>query len=240
MKNNNLPNRVQALPEHFTDINNNNYNNYNNYENNNNNFNICGSTNNKPASLTPSGSSGLASLPRPTGSPGVPQGGQVGMPAEWRGVKFDLFHNGYRGQKLDASLKMAISIIKQDRGRQHLMANLNSPPDYVFRGVDESDIDNPHWQLVKLILSEHIKSDIPFRASKCVLKNRAGTTSLVLFLCEQDHDWVITIVRNGEYYCFDLLKHSELSQAQRSQNIIRTAFFGRGQTPIIKPEDLGI
>lgn len=230
------------MRRNFTNINNNTYNTYNtyDYDNTNNNFTISDPTNAKKDLITPAGASGIASLSRPADSPLCPQGGCVGMPAIWRGVKFDLFNNGYRGQDQIPSLKIAISIIKQDRTIQYLTANLNSPPDYVFRNVEEQELDTAHWQVVKSLLREYKNLNLDFRVSKCVLKNKAGTTPLVLFLSELNNLYQICLVRNAEYYVYDIEKNLHITHAQKMKNIIASKFFGKPASPLIKLEDLGI
>ncbi len=92
--------KPQVNSRNFTNINNTNYTN-NLTTTNDINYNLC-NTKTSENEITPAGASGLASLSRPSDSPGVPRRGLCVSPPEilppiWRGLKIDLFDNGTRG-----------------------------------------------------------------------------------------------------------------------------------------------
>lgn len=225
----------EIIVKNFTNINNINYTNNNT---NNTNFNLCEITKQKEEMTSPSGRSGLASLSWGGQVVGEVNSPSVLLPEQWRGVKLDLFDNNLRSND-QPSYKLKIGVIRQDKTTQALVANLNSPPNYVWRGVEDVDRARPHWRLVHSIMRVLDNNSQPYRVSKCILQGRSGSSEIVVFFLPLDL-YQFIIVRNACQYIFEIAKDHKLTQAQRSKNIIASQFFGRNQAPLLTAEELGI
>lgn len=232
--------KPQAIPEHFTNINNTNYTN-NLTTTNDTNFTLCMT---KQKASTSARTSGLASLPRPAGSPGeVIVFGEVMpeevLPAGWRGVKLDLFDNGVRGSG-KRSLKLKLGIIKSDGTTQSLIALMNSPVSYVWRQVADTDRSNAHWTAVRTIQDTLESHAINYRISKCSTPNKGGSTEIVAILVEGSVGWSVSIIREGQQYEYAILHDGPITAAQRAGNIIATKFVGQNHRPLLTARELGI
>lgn len=231
----------------FTNINNINYtNNTNNTNNLLTTFFLCDQMTTKKETEkldTPSGRSGLASLSRPSDSPGVPGGVVLAappetLPVQWRGVKLDLFKNYSQTGKIN--LKLKIGIIRHDSTTQSFVAALNSPTNRVWVKVSDADKITAHWQLVKKIETVCQNEGIEYRVSKCSLPYKAGSTDLVVFLIEQDQEWIVTIVRDAEQFTYTLSKDSQLTDKQRQTHLVSTKYIGPQSQAIISIKELGL
>jgi hypothetical protein len=234
--------KPQVIPEHFTNINNTNYTN-NLTTTNDINFTLC-VTKTSEEDITPAGASGIASRDIPASQPGEVICSGVGNPPEvlphlWRGLKIDLFDNGVKGSG-KRSLKLKLGVIKKDGTTQSLVALMNSPVSYVWRQVEDVDRYNPHWTTVRNIQERFDSNNIPYRVSKCTLPNKGGSTQAVVFLSEDDKDWFVVIVREGQQFNYILSKQGAVTQAQRAGNVIATKFIGQQMRPLITFKELGI
>lgn len=235
--------KPQVTPEHFTNINNTNYTKNLTTTNDTNdiNYTLC-ETKTSETDVTPAGASGLASLP--ASQPGEVICSGVGNPPEilpilWKGLKIDLFDNGVKGSG-KRSLKLKFGVIKKDGTTQSLVALMNSPVNYVWRQVEDVDRYNPHWTTVRNIQERFDSNNIPYRASKCTLPSKGGSTEAVTFLSEDNKDWFIIIVREGQQFNFIISKESPVTSAQRAGNIIASKFIGQQMRPLITFKELGI
>jgi hypothetical protein len=224
-----------------TNINNtNNTNNTNNF--NDTNFNDCfQETIKQISSVTPAASSGLASLSASQDSGEVICSG-VGNPSAprgWRGLKLDLFQNGLT-KTMKPSYKLKLGIIKPDGTLQSLVANLNSPPRYIWRKVDVLDRANIHWNTVADIMQIFEDNNIDFRASKCALPHKSSGTEVVAFLSQTEQEFVVTIVIDAVRYDYSLPKQGTVNQIQKNANCIASKFIGKESTPLLSTKDLGI
>jgi hypothetical protein len=225
------------VPKQETNINNtNNNNNTNNF--NNTNFNDCfQETIKQISSVTPAASSGLAPL-----TPGVVTCSGVGNPSAprgWRGLKLDLFQNGLT-KTMKPSYKLKLGIIKPDGTLQSLVANLNSPPRYIWRKVDVLDRANTHWNAVADIMQIFEDNNIDYRASKCALPHKSSGTEIVAFLSQTDQEFIATIVIDAVRYDYSLAKQGTVNQIQKNANCIASKFIGKETTPLLSTKDLGI
>jgi hypothetical protein len=92
--------------------------------------------------VTPAESSGLASLSlSPCSGPGLSTSFGVGIPRNWKGLKLDLFLNGYN-KRDQPQFKLTLGIIKLDGTTQPLRVNFNSPKDRIWLGVNEEQKSN--------------------------------------------------------------------------------------------------
>ena len=237
--------KPQVNSRFITKINNINYNNNNNNNNDINNikFKIC-ETNRNEVPYTPSGISALASLSRPSDSPPVPQVFCEGMPAEflpsnWRGLKIDIFNNGDRLNNTE-SIKVKLSIIKQDSSTQSLIALMNSPVSYVWRQVNSDDRNKPHWLTVSRIQDYMAENNVSYRVSKCSLPRKGGSTDVILFLLEDEQYWYVKIIKEAQELNYHLDKSARVTPAQRAGNIVASKFIGQGSKPLITAKELGI
>jgi hypothetical protein len=216
--------------KNFTKINNNNNNNNNNNFNDNN-TNDCVVLADSPTieeteSVTPAGASGLASLS------GVGISVHEILPRNWRGFKLDLFAN--------PAMKLKASVIKDDGTTQELVAALNSPVEYIWRGVPNSELNTSHWQLVKQIQTELETLGIAYWSSKFSTPRKGSSTKFVVFLYETKDTWELQIVIKASVYEYSMNKESNLTLAQRKGNMIATHFVGKTQKKLLDVEDLGL
>jgi len=158
------------------------------------------------------------------------------LPPEWKGIKLDLFCNGYNRDG-SLKLKMNVSILRRlDGARFELQASLNSSwDDGVRRGVDKTAWNTEsHWIRVKQHRKElQLLYDI--RASKIGKKTKGGGTEWVAFVY-QDFDklWCADIVRESQTLQFKL--NTNFSAAQIAQgNMIGTGYFGDRSQGLINP-----
>lgn len=160
------------------------------------------------------------------------------LPPEWRGVKCDLYCNGYNK---DGTLKMKLNIgvIRHIDGAQvALQASLNSSwDDSVRRGVDKTAWNtDPHWIRAKQHRKE-LEYIYDIRASKIGLKQKHGGTEMVAFLYQHGPVWHVDILRAGEIYTVPL---ADPLSANAHQNHVATGYAGARSRTLIKPEELGI
>lgn len=164
----------------------------------------------------------------------------VKLPAEWRGVKLDLYNNG-NNKDGSPSLKLNISVIRALDGEQvKLQASLNSNWDSgVRRGIDSQEYaTSSHWIRVKQHRKE-LEYIYEPRASKIGLKQHQGGTEMVAFVYQDRKGvWCVDIVREGTVYEFELT--DPMSQKQSQTNQIATAYRGVKKRSLIKPRELGI
>lgn len=230
-----------------TNINNTNYTN-NLTTTNDINYNVCVTNRNEEIAITPAGADGLASLPRPLGSPGVPRRGVLVAPADdppeilpqgWRGLKIDIFNNADRNSE-KKSLKVKLGIIRSDGTTQSLIALMNSQKNQVWRKVEDEDRYTPHWISVRNTQERFESLNIDYRISKCCLPNKGGSTDIVLFLLEDDNDWAVSIIRESQQFTYVIEKDSKITQAQRAGNIVASKFIGKENKRLLTAKDLGI
>jgi len=234
--------KPQVTSEDFTNINNTNYTN-NLTTTNDTNFTLC-LTKASEEDITPAGASGIASRDIPAPQPGKVICSGVDIPPEilpqiWRGVKIDLFDNGVKGSS-KKSLKIKLGIIKHDGTTQSLVALMNSPVSYVWRQVADVDYNNSHWTTVRNIQDRFDSYNVRYRVSKCTTPNKGNSTEIVVFLVEDDTDWLVTVVRSGQEFNYLLSKNSNITAAQRAGNIIASSFIGQQARPLLTAEELGI
>ena len=159
------------------------------------------------------------------------------LPAEWRGVKLDLFCNGVN---LDGSaqMKLNVGVLRHSDGAQiALQASLNSAfDDAVRRGVDKTQWNSDsHWISVKKHRKELQQFVQDVRISKIGKKSKHGGTTWVAFVYCIDCDWCVDIVRDAEIYHFTL--NQKLSAKQLAQgNMIATGYFGERKQTLIDPK----
>lgn len=163
------------------------------------------------------------------------------LPAAWRGIKLDLFHNG-ANKDGSMNLKLNVSILEKKTGQQiQLMAALNSKFDSaVQRGVDPEDWQQmPHWQLIRQLRRELESLYTDVRISKVGLKNKGGGTEMVVFVYQDRAGvWCCDYVREAQVYQFDLT--DALTEQQTGKNIIATGFHGARTRRLITAKELGI
>ena len=159
------------------------------------------------------------------------------LPAEWRGVKLDLFING-RNKNTQPQMKLNIGVIRKIDGAQiELQASLNSSfDDSVRRGVDKTKWNTEsHWIRVKQHRKElgYLVDDL--RASKIGKKTKGGGTEWVAFVYRADQTWCVDILREGQIYHFELTDPLTEKQTQQG-NFAATGYFGeRKQPQLIDP-----
>lgn len=160
------------------------------------------------------------------------------LPAEWRGVKLDLYCNG-TNKNGTASLRLNLGVIRSLDGEQiPLMALLNSSwDDGVRRGVDTEEWNtHSHWIRAKQHRKElnYIYKDV--RISKIGKRAKQGGTKWVAYVYK-DHakTWCVDILREAQIYSFSLTE--QMSQAQLEQgNMIATGYFGIKKQALIDPK----
>jgi hypothetical protein len=195
------------------------------YNNNNNNTSIVSKESNEEEVMT-SSSSGLASLSfeEALASTGT-------LPANWRGVKLDLFANPGHTLK--------ITIIRHDGTRFACSANLNSPRSYVFRGKESGQGTKSHWRLVEHLMA--LRDDYDYKISKVGKPRKAGTINdFVAMIYMTEEIWRVDLVYEHKIWSFKLDK--ETTPAFRNKNGIASGY--HGITGYAKPwqsgEELGI
>jgi hypothetical protein len=194
------------------------------YNNNNNNTSIVSKENNEEEDIA-SLSSGIATLSfeEALASSGT-------LPANWRGVKLDLFANPGHTLK--------ITIIRHDGTRFACSANLNSPRSYVFRGR-ETQGSKSHWHLVEYLME--LRDDYEYKISKVGKPKKSGTLldfAAMIYFTQQV--WNVDLVYEHKIWNFKLDK--ETSPAFTNKNGIATGYHGiTGYTkPWQDPKELGI
>ena len=198
----------------------------------------CENTTDTECFASPAGASGIASLSEEESS--VSRRGvwvcpaESEIPANWRGVKFDLFKN-------KTHLKLKVSVIKNDGTTQYLVAHLNSPRHYVFRGVDLQDRSLPQWKRVKEISDELTAANIDFKISKCCLPNKGSRSDMVVALSQdQNQDWIVILILKGQDRWFSLPYDAKLTNAQIKANMISSRYIGQKIAIMVSCEDLGL
>jgi len=160
------------------------------------------------------------------------------LPPEWKGIKLDLFCNGYNRDGTP-KLKLNCGVIRRLDGTQvPLQASLNSSwDDGVRRGVDKIAWNTePHWIRVKQHRKE-LQYLYDIRASKIGLKQKSGGTEMVVFVYRVEDQWCADIIREGQTHHIPL--DNPLSpHAHRNQ--IATGYAGDRRRALIKPQELGI
>ncbi len=153
------------------------------------------------------------------------------LPANWRGVKLDLFANPGHTLK--------ITIIKHDGSRFACTANLNSPRTHVFRGRDQGQGTKHHWRLVEYLME--LRDDFDYKISKVGKPRKGGTIKdFVAMIYFSKGYWHTDLVFEHRIWSFKLDK--ERSQAFQDKNGIATGY--QGITGYVRPwqsqEELGI
>jgi hypothetical protein len=165
------------------------------------------------------------------------------LPAAWRGAKWDIYKNLTRGGK--PSLKVKLSVIKQDKTTQGLTASLNSPHDRLWRGIEDRNTN--HWQCVNGNYLDYRAEFGPtienWRVSKFYLDSKKSSIDIMtLFIHWTEHDYCLRLILDGIIYDFNIpkLSYENLTEKQLKANQIATAFFGKSQVKMVHPRDLGL
>lgn len=186
-----------------------------------------------------SSSTGLASLSASQKPLEPPLGGIGTLPANWRGVKLDLFQNGVSPTG-KPKLKIKASIIVDSQKESiAVVAALNSPIRHMYRGSD-SQGDPQHWITVKTFQKNLKKQGVKdYRASKFYLTGKQNTLENLCCFVWFEQGWNAAIIRDGIVYEF--LLEDAVSEAFQKANGIATAYYGHGkQTKWVSLKDLGI
>ena len=193
------------------------------YNNNNNNTNIVSAESNEIEDLTSS-----FSLAEPVGEALASSGT---LPANWRGVKLDLFANPKHTLK--------ITIIRHDGTRFACSSQLNSPRTHVFRGRDQGQGTKQHWQLVEYLME--LRDDYDYKISKVSHLRKNGTLKdFVAMIYFTENTWNVDLIFECKIWSFRL--DGEKSQAFRDKNGIATGYLGITgyHKPWQNPKELGI
>lgn len=203
------------------------------YNNNNNYTNIVSQESNEVATKI-SSSTGLASLSA-SSKDSQPLGEALAsygtLPSKWKGVKIDLFANPKHTLKL--------TIIRHDGTRFACTANLNSPKSYVFRGREQGQGSEEHWELVEYLME--LRQNEDYKISKVGKPRKGGTIAdFVAMTYLTDNVWTVEIIFNQKIWKFKLDK--QVSENFQKKNGIATGYYG--VTGFTKPwetqEELGI
>lgn len=194
--------------------------------NNNNNTSIISEETNGEEDLT--SSFGLA---EPVGSLGEALASYGTLPANWRGVKLDLFANPKHTLK--------ITITRRDGTRFACSSQLNSPRSYVFRGRDRGQGSQRHWQIVEYLME--LRDDYDYKISKVNHLRKNGTlkdfVSLIYF---SEGYWRVDLVFEHKIWSFTL--DGVRSQAFQNKNGVATGYLGHTgyHKPWQDPRELGL
>ena len=162
-----------------------------------------------------SSSSGLASLSASQKPLEEALASSGTLPANWRGVKLDLFANPRHTLK--------ITIIRHDGTRFACSSQLNSPRTHVFRGRDQGRGSRYHWQLVEYLME--LRDDFDYQISKVSKPRKGGTIDdFVVMIYHSDGIWHTDLVFEHKIWSFRLDR--ELSQAFVKNNGIATGYAG--------------
>jgi hypothetical protein len=232
-----------------TNINNINYNNYINDINDSTTSMICEASHNQVEEISLRSPLGLVAEPlfASQGTLATPRdsihfSGGSELPPTWRGAKWDIYKNPSRGK---LNLKVKLSVIKSDRTTQSLTASMNSPHDRLWRGVENQNTQ--HWLMMRDLYKDYRQQLGPtiehWRVSKFYLNSKKASIDIMsLFLHWTDGDYCLRLVLDGIIYDFVVAKNSyeNLTDKQRSNNQVATAFFGRSQVKMVHPKELGL
>jgi len=196
------------------------------YNNNNNNTSIVSDESNEVKQETPF-SSGLA--PRKALGEALASSGT--LPANWKGVKLDLFSNpGYT---------LKITIIRHDGTRFACSSNLNSPRSYVFRGRDQGQGTDTHWWLIEDLMAQ--RQSLDYKISKVNKPRKGGTLNdFAAMIYVQDNIWHAELIY--EYRVWQFKLDRPISEEFTKSRGIATGYFGITTTakPWQDPKELGI
>lgn len=204
---------------------------------------IAETSHNQVEDISLCSSFGLASLPASQKSRELQFTGGSELPPTWRGVKWDLYKNPDKNGK--TTLKLKMSVIKQDRKTQALTASLNSPHDRLWRGIQDQTTE--HWKIVREIYQDYRAvlgaKTTDWRVSKFYLDSKKASVDIMaVFLHWNETNYCIRLVYEGIIYDFDIAKDSyqQLNERQLKTNQVATAFFGQSQVKMVNPKDLGL
>jgi hypothetical protein len=195
------------------------------YNNNNNNTSIVSEESNDEIDTT-SSFSGLASL---SSEEALASSGT--LPANWKGVKLDLFANPGHTLK--------ITIIRHDGTRFACSSQMNSPRTHVFRGRERGQGTKSHWRLVEYLME--LRDDYEYKISKVSKPRKGGTiNNFVAMIYFTQEVWNVDLVYEHKIWNFKLDK--DTSPAFRNKNGIASGYSGiTGYTkPWVDGKELGI
>jgi hypothetical protein len=153
------------------------------------------------------------------------------LPANWRGVKLDLFANPKHTLK--------ITITRKDGTRFACSSQLNSPRSYVFRGRERGEGSSTHWQIVEYLME--LRDDYDYRISKVSHLRKNGTLKdFVAMIYFTENFWRVDLIFECKIWSFIL--DGERSQAFQDKNGIATGYAGITgyHKPWQDPKELGI
>ena len=160
------------------------------------------------------------------------------LPARWRGVKVDLFHNLNKGKP---NLRLVYNIIRTDGTKISIRASMNGRIRDVTRGITEQDLALPVWQKFRQI-RERLKESYPdYKASKFYLTGKKGSLSkMVTFLIQDNNVYTSILIYDDQVFTYRL--DGTLTARFEERNGIASQYFGiEGSTmTMIDPEELGI
>jgi hypothetical protein len=196
------------------------------YNNNNNNTSIVSDESNEVKKETqfPVGLASRKALGEAFASSGT-------LPANWRGVKLDLFSNpGYT---------LKITIVRHDGTRFACSSNLNSPRSYVFRGKDQGQGTDIHWWLVEDLMAQ--REGMDYKISKVNKPRKGGTLNdFAAMIYLKDDVWHAELIY--EYKVWQFALNRPISEEFKNNRGIATGYFGVTTTnkPWQDPKELGI
>lgn len=152
------------------------------------------------------------------------------LPANWRGVKLDLF-----GNHIDCH-KLKLGIIRHDGTTLSLVAALNSPRRSAYRGRDTQGTPR-HWQLLEA--AELAAQAWQPKVSKIGKMRKAGTLRDFACVVYKQTHWHVELVYEQRIWPFVLT--GTVSDAFRSKGGIATVYQGQQRTTEWQdPKELGI
>ena len=170
--------------------------------------------------------------------------GGLELPQAWMNFKWDLFQNP--SDRALAQLKINLNIVRQDGTQVKLTASLNSPHDRIWRKVSDEQRQEEHWRLIReeyTIWRKTYGSEVSdWRASKFYIPGKKDSTSSVVFLREEQDEYLIRFFYRAKMLDYVIPKSSyeNLTTKQIRGNQRATLFVGRRQKMILTEDDLGI
>lgn len=237
--------KTNLLKQIPTNINNNNYynnNNNTNYDNNlttNNNTKSCWSSNDQ------NNIDEIETLSPPLGKPkekdSVSQSEEIRkLPAAWKVAKWDLFQSGNLKSGFP-KLKLKLWFINKRTGKQFTyMSALNTPWDsgrMAYGIAKDKWKEDFHWKMVRKHYHtiKNMYDDV--RSSKLAEPNKGNPTEVAVFVYQDQQEWIVDMLINGEVYYFVL--DGELSDGQVNTGIIATKQIGIQGKKVVSLEQGG-
>ena len=154
------------------------------------------------------------------------------LPLLWKGVKLDLFAN--------PGLTLKLTIVRQDNTKFPCSASLNSPLSYVYRGREQEQGTEEHWELLDWNIQRRKDQGYDVRASKIGKPRKGGTLKDFAAVVFNDGvNWNVDLVYELQVWHFILA--GDVSDAFSKKNGIATTYCGvRLARAWQDPKELGI